>query len=400
MLPDGTWVRSAGCSFCESGTEVRDIMKLIHLADLHLGKRVNEFSMLEDQRYVLEQVIKTAKREKIDGIIIAGDIYDRQVPPVEAVKLLDDFLTKLACGHVPVYAIGGNHDSMERVSFGSRLMAGSGVHMASEYDGRVACVPVRDAYGVVDIYLLPFIKPVQVRAVWRGEAEEVRTYQEALSFVIGKIERNEAHRSILIAHQFVTGAAVCDSEEHIVGGLDQVDVSCFDGFDYVALGHLHGPQPVGRETVRYAGTLLKYSFSEIGHRKGITLVELREKGKVQVSMLPVSPLHEMRHIRGSYEEVTNRANYKDTDTKDYVRITLTDEEDIFEAVGKLRIVYPNLMKLDYDNVRTRQGQQITVSGEVEKKTPLMLVQELFALQNNKSMSEAQREYIEEVTSGI
>lgn len=375
-------------------------MRLIHLADLHLGKRVNEFSMLEDQKYVLEQILQILDGEQIDGILIAGDIYDRQIPPVEAVRLLDDFLTKVAWRHVPVYMIGGNHDSIERISFGSKLMVDSGIHMASEYDGEVDMVTVVDEYGEIDIYLLPFIKPAQVRAVWKEEAEEVRTYQEAMSFVMDRLCRNEAHRSILVTHQFVAGASVCDSEDHTVGSLEQVELSCFDGFDYVALGHLHGPQRVGRDNVRYAGTLLKYSFSEVNQKKGVTIVDLREKGKVELDIRPISPLHEMREIRGSYDEVTDRSNYVHTDTRDYVRITLTDEEDVFDAVGKLRSIYPNLMKLDYDNTRTRQDQAVTVSGEVEKKTPLMLVEELFALQNNRPMSEEQKTCMEEMIRGI
>ena len=371
-------------------------MKFIHLADLHLGKRVNEFSMLEDQKYVLKQVLDLIDEEQAEGLLIAGDIYDKQIPSIEAVRLFDDFLTRLADRHVPVYLISGNHDSIERVSFGARLMSGSGIHMATEYDGTVDVVTVEDKYGTIDIYLLPFIKPAQVRAVWGEEAEDVRTYQDALTFVRSKLTIRGNNRSILLAHQFVTGAAVCDSEEHAVGGLDQVDPACFDGFDYVALGHLHGAQHAGRETVRYAGTLLKYSFSEVKHKKSVTIVELREKGQVELHTRPIIPLHEMREIRGSYAEVTCKANYENTDTKDYVHITLTDEEDVFDAVGKLRVIYPNLMKLDYDNARTKQNQIITASGQEDEKDPLTLADELFVLQNNKPMSDKQREYMQDL----
>ena len=370
------------------------VMKFMHLADLHLGKRVNEFSMLEDQKYVLKQVLDLIDEERAEGLLIAGDIYDKQIPSVEAIRLFDDFLTRLADRHVPVYLIGGNHDSIERVSFGARLMSGSGIYMATEYDGTVDVVTVKDQYGTIDIYLLPFIKLAQVRAVWGEEAEDVRTYQEALVFVMNKLTIRGDNRSILLAHQFVTGAAVCDSEEHAVGGLDQVDPACFDGFDYVALGHLHGAQHAGRETVRYAGTLLKYSFSEVKHNKSVTFVELREKGQVELYTRPIIPLHEMREIRGSYAEVTCKANYENTDTKDYVHITLTDEEDVFDAVGKLRVIYPNLMKLDYDNARTRQNQSVTVSGKEDEKDPFTLADELFVLQNNKPMSDGQREYMQ------
>ena len=375
---------------------LKNRMKFMHLADLHLGKRVNEFSMLEDQKYVLEQVLKLLDEEQAEGLLIAGDIYDRQVPPIEAVKLFDDFLTRVSLKHIPAYVISGNHDSIERVSFGARLMEGSGIHMATEYNGAVDVVRAKDEYGAIDIYLLPFLKPAQVRAVWGEAAEEIRTYEEALSFVMSKITRNEEHRSILLAHQFAAGAVTCDSEEHVVGGLDHVDLSCFDGFDYVALGHLHGAQRVGRDTVRYAGTLLKYSFSEVNHKKNVTMVDLREKGTVEVYSRQISPLHEMRDIRGSYAEVTNRANYEGTDTKDYVRITLTDEEDIFDAVGKLRVIYPNLMRLEYDNMRTRQNCSVTVSEKEEEKAPVALAEELFRMQNNRPMSEEQGIYMQEM----
>ncbi|MDE6846766.1 MAG: exonuclease SbcCD subunit D [Lachnospiraceae bacterium] len=371
-------------------------MKFMHLADLHLGKRVNEFSMLEDQKYVLEQVLKLLDEERADALLIAGDIYDRQIPPIEAVRLFDFFLTRVAERHIQVYLISGNHDSIERVSFGARLMESSGIHMATEYDGTVDFVTVEDEYGVIDIYLLPFLKPAQVRAVWGEEAEQIRTYQEALAFVMSKLTRNMEHRSILLAHQFVAGAAVCDSEEHAVGGLDQVEVSCFDGFDYVALGHLHGAQCAGRDVVRYAGTLLKYSFSEVSHKKSVTMVELKEKGNVEIYSRPITPLHEMRDIRGSYEQVTKRSNYENTDTRDYVRITLTDEEDIFDAVGKLRVIYPNLMRLEYDNMRTRQHQSVKVPEQEEEKTPFTLLEELFVLQNNKPMSKEQGAYMQEM----
>lgn len=371
-------------------------MKFMHLADLHLGKRVNEFSMLEDQKYVLEQILLMIDEEQAEGVLVSGDIYDRQIPTIDAVRLCDDFLTRIARRRVPVYLIGGNHDSIERISFGARLLPSSGIYMATEYGGTVDVVTVEDEYGEIDIWMLPFIRPAHVRAVWGEEAGEVKTYQDALSFVTSKLVRNESRRNILLAHQFVAGGAVCDSEEHAVGGLDQVDVSCFDGFDYTALGHLHGAQYVGRDTVRYAGTLLKYSFSEVKHHKSVTFVELREKGNVTIYTRPVSPLHEMREIRGSYAEVTSKVNYANTDTRDYVRITLTDEEDIFDAVGKLRAIYPNLMKLDYDNARTRQNQTVTISGEEEEKDPLTLAEELFVMQNNKPMSDEQKEYMHEM----
>lgn len=375
-------------------------MRLMHLADLHIGKKVNEFSMLEDQKYILEQVLFLARDRKVDGVLIAGDIYDKPVPSVEAVSLFDTFLTRLSEFHLPVFIISGNHDSAERLSFGAKLMEKSSVYVASEYAGEVRKVRVKDAYGTLDIYLLPFIKPAYVRAVWGEEAGKIKTYQEAVAYVMSKTELVKAHRNLLVAHQFVTGAAICDSEEHSVGGLDQVEVSCFDGFDYVALGHLHGPQTVGCDTVRYAGTPLKYSFSEVSHSKSVTIVDMKEKGNVTVETYPLVPLHDMRKIRGNYEEITKRSNYDSTNTEDYVQITLTDEEDIFDAVGKLRVIYPNLMKLEYDNTRTRQNSRIELQDEAEDKTPLELAGELFEMQNNRPMREEQKQYLESLITDI
>lgn len=375
-------------------------MRLLHLADLHLGKRVNEFSMLKDQEYILEQVLTLACTEQVDGVIVAGDVYDKTVPSVEAVSLLDDFLTRLAGYHIPVYLIGGNHDSLQRLSFGAQLIEKSDIYVAGEYQGEVKKVSVKDVYGPLDIYLLPFIKPAQVRAVWKEEAQGIETYQEAVSFVLQKTKINKEHRNILVAHQFVAGASVCDSEERTVGGIDQIAVSCFDGFDYVALGHLHGPQQVGRKTVRYAGTLLKYSFSEIQHHKSVTIVELGKKGEVEIQTFPLRPLHEMRQIRGTYEELTRRSNYENTDTADYMRIILTDEEDIFDAVGKLRAIYSNLMRLEYDNTRTGDCQAVQEATIEEEKGPAKLAEELFMLQNNRPMSEEQKNYMESLAGQV
>ena len=375
-------------------------MKLIHLADLHIGKRVNEISMIEDQRYILKQVLECVAEEQPDGILIAGDIYDRMVPSVEAVQLLDTFLTELSNQKVPVYLISGNHDSAERVSFGAKLLTKSQIYMATQYQGKMEKVTMQDAYGRVNLYLLPFLKPAQVRAVWKEEAEGISTYQDAIDFVMAKEEINPEERNVLVAHQFVAGAQTCDSEERSIGGLDQIAATSYQVFDYVALGHLHGPQQVSRKTIRYAGTLLKYSFSEIHHKKSITIVELREKGQVEVRQRPVHPLHDMRQLRGNYEELVKRENYENTDTEDYLRIILSDEEDIYDAVGKLRVIYPNLMRLEYDNTSTRKRQTIGETEPVEKKMPIDFMEELYQIQNNKAMSLEQRNYMKKMMETI
>ena len=368
-------------------------MKFLHLADLHLGKRVHDFSMLADQKYILEQIIKVMEEERVEGVLIAGDIYDRTVPSTEAVQLFDHFLTEIAGKGIPVFLIGGNHDSVERLSFGAKILADSRVYVAGVYQGKIEAISCEDEYGVIDIYLLPFIKPAYVRHSFPEQAEEIVSYQEALSVVMKQITLNKEHRNILVAHQFVTGAARCDSEEISVGGLDNVDASLFADFDYVALGHIHGPQWVLKETIRYAGTPLKYSFSEVSHQKSAVIIELREKGDIRISAVPLTPLRDMRKIRGSYEELTSRSLYEKTNTKDYVSITLTDEEDIFDALGKLRVIYPKLMKLDYDNARVRNSIETGEKAAVEQKSPLTYTKELFEMQNQKEMSDKQEKYL-------
>lgn len=362
-------------------------MKLIHLSDLHLGKRVNEFSMLEDQQYILTEILQIIDREKPDGVMIAGDVYDKSVPSAEAVALLDDFLVRLAKRDLQVFLISGNHDSPERMAFGGRLMAQSGVHLAPVYDGKVSPITLTDNYGPVNLYLLPFLKPAHVRRCF--PEREILTYTDALAAAIEAMGVDPAQRNVLVTHQFVTGAARCDSEEISVGGTDNVDVSVFEPFDYVALGHIHGPQQVGRETVRYCGTPLKYSFSEAKHQKSVTVVELGEKGAVSVRTVPLTPMRDLAELRGTYEELTFRGFYQGTSyPRDYVHITLTDEEDIPDAVSKLRIIYPNLMKLDYDNKRTRAGI-VLEKAEDQQRSPLELLEEFYEKQNGQPMGEEQ-----------
>lgn len=369
-------------------------VKLIHLSDLHLGKRVNGFSMLEDQQYILAEILRIIDRERPDGVLVAGDVYDKSVPSAEAVALLDDFLVRLSGRALQTFLISGNHDSPERMAFGGRLMAGSGVHLAPVYDGQVRPITLTDEYGPVDIYLLPFVKPSHVRRCF--PEREIASYTDALSAAVEAMEVDTARRNVLVTHQFVTGAARCDSEELSVGGADNVDVSVFDPFDYVALGHIHSPQRIGRETVRYCGTPLKYSFSEAGHQKSVTVVELGEKGRVSVNAVPLTPRRDLVELRGTYQELTFRGFYEGTGCpEDYVHITLTDEEDIPDAVHKLRIIYPYLMKLDYDNSRTRAGVPLDGAEDVRRRTPPELLAEFYEQQNGQPMGEEQEAFARE-----
>lgn len=373
-------------------------MKLIHLSDLHLGKRVNEFSMLEDQEYILSKIVHIIDATQAEVVLIAGDIYDKSVPSTEAVALFDHFLVQLSQRHLQVFVISGNHDSPERIAFGNRLMDQSGIHMSPVFDGTVWPFSLKDAYGVVDIYMLPFLKPAHVRRYYPEDA--IASYTDAMRLLIDRMDSNPAHRNILVTHQFVTGALRSDSEEISVGGSDHVDATVFANFDYVALGHIHAPQTIGTERIRYCGTPLKYSFSEAKQEKSVTIVTLEEKGTLLVNAVPLSPKHDMREIRGTYMELTAKSYYEGSRTDDYLHITLTDEEDIPNAIGNLRVIYPQLMKLDYDNKRTRNHTQIDGAEAVEQKTPLELFSEFYEKQNNQAMNEEQRKCSEALIKQI
>lgn len=377
-------------------------MKFLHISDLHIGKRVNEFSMIEDQRYVLRQILNIAESEHVDGVFIAGDIYDKSVPSAEAVQIFDWFLTGLAERGKSVFAVSGNHDSAERLAFGAQLMRGRGVYLSPVYEGEASKISLYDEYGELCVYLLPFLKPATVRHALEKELgnELPESYQEAVKVAVERMGADVTKRNILVAHQFVTGAGRCDSEEVAVGGLDNVDAEIFDGFDYVALGHIHSPQSVKRETIRYSGTPLKYSFSEAEQEKTVTVVEFGKKGETELYTVPLTPLHDMRKIRGSYREVMMRDFYQNTDTEDYVQITLTDEEDIPDGLQKLRTVYPNLMRLVYDNSRTRQDRTVEAAEEIEQKSELELFGEFYELQNNRPMSPEQEDFIKQMIEEI
>ena len=365
-------------------------MKFVHLSDLHLGKRVNGYSMIEDQKYILLKILNVIDEQKAEAVVIAGDVYDKPIPPTEAVQLFDDFLFRLVERNLQILVISGNHDSPERIAFGSRFMDKSGVHMSQVYNGKNDLVELKDKYGKVNFYMLPFVKPSNVRRFF--DDEEINTYTDAVRVAVSHMNVNKKARNVIITHQFVTGAQRSESETIAVGGTDNVDSYVFDDFDYVALGHIHGPQNVGKNTVRYCGTLLKYSFSEISHKKSVTVVEMKEKGNVKVSTVELTPKLDMREIKGTYEELTFKKNYENTNTEDYLHIILTDEEDVADAVAKLRCVYPNLMKLDYDNTRTRNSFALTQAEETEKKSDTELLSEFFEKQNGKPLSDEQLEY--------
>ena len=373
-------------------------MKFFHLSDLHLGRRMYEFSLIEDQKFILEEILRLAEEKCPDAVVIAGDIYDRAVPSAEAVELFDGFLRALSERHIPVLCISGIHDSPERIAFGASLMTPSGVYLSPVYNGSVEPVALSDAFGDVRFYLLPFIKPANVRRFYPDAV--IESYTDAVRCAVENMEVNPAARNVLITHQFVTGGVRSDSEEITVGGTDNVDAAVFDIFDYVALGHLHGAQKIGRETLRYSGTPLKYSFSEKDQEKSVALVELGAKGDISVSTLLLTPRRDLREIRGTYTELTLRDNYAGSKTEDYIHAVLTDENDVPNALARLRSIYPNLMKLDYDNLRTRSSAVIAAEERHRTMTGTELFAELFEKQNGQKLSDEQSAYAKAVFAAL
>lgn len=368
----------------------------MHLADLHLGKRVNGFSMMEDQEYILNRILEIMEEEQPDGLLIAGDVYDKTIPPAEAVRRMDDFLTAVAAKHVPAFLISGNHDSAERVAFGHQLMQGSGIWISPVYDGTIRHHTLEDRWGEVNIYLIPFLRPSVVRSFFPDV--EIEDYTDALRTIIEDLQVDTSRRNVVLAHQFVTAAGAlpetCDSEQLSVGGLDRVDGSVFSPFDYTALGHLHGPQRVGSETIRYAGSPLKYSFSELHQKKSVTVAELRAKGETEIRQIPLQPRREMIELRGTFEEILEEARKKGEPQTDYYHMILTDETDVVDALSRLREYYPNIMLLDYDNRRTRSQKEVEQLDRVEERTPGELFAALYEQQNGQEMDSDRKEYLD------
>ena len=374
-------------------------MKIIHLADLHIGKRVNEFSMIDDQKYILNQILEIIDKEKPDAVIIAGDVYDKQVPSIEAVELLDSFISDISKRKTTTFIISGNHDSAERLAFGSSLMAMGKIYISPVYNGKISKYTLKNDFGSANFYLLPFVKPNHVKRFFPDE--KIESYTDAIRVVVDNLKLDTSEINILIAHQFVTGASRTESEEISVGGLDNVDASVFDDFDYVALGHIHRPQKIGTERIRYCGTPLKYSFSEVNDTKSVSIIEINSKEDFNLRTIPLIPKRDMRKIRGTYEELTTKTSYENTNTDDYIHVTLTDEFNVADAIQKLRVIYKNIMKLEYDNMRTRESRKINLDDMViENKNPLEIFSEFYKLQNNKEMNDEQKEIIKKIMEEV
>jgi exonuclease SbcD len=373
-------------------------MKLLHLSDLHLGKMLHEYSLIEDQEYILKTILGIADDEKPEAVLISGDVFDRNVAPTEALRLFEDFLDGLVRRNIKAFIISGNHDSADRLAFGSRLMSKSGVHISRAYAGQITPFTLSDEYGDLRIYLMPFLKIAHVKRYFPNV--EINNISDAVKTVIDNLKIDRNVRNILLAHQFVTGGVTSGSEESSVGGTDNVDSQCFGVFDYVALGHLHGSQSVRRDTVRYCGSPLKYSFSEASQKKSVTVFELAGKCSVNIREIPLVPKREMVEIKGKYLEITARDFHKDLNKNDYFHITLTDEDDMPDAKGKLRVIYPNLMWLDYDNKRSKAGSSVVGGFDANEYKPIDLFDMLYKEQNGQGVSGNQRAYLENLIEQV
>ncbi len=371
-------------------------MKLLHIADIHLGRRMEEYSLYEDQQHIMKQITEICLEQSVDAVLMAGDIYDRSVPSTEAVGLLEEFLVTLSEKNIPVYLISGNHDSPERLAFAHQLMRQSNIFISPSYQGSVESLVLEKNGESVHIYLLPFLKPAIVRKFF--PEQEIDSYTKAVQVAIQQMTLSKDVPNILLTHQFVTGSNTCESEELSIGGSDQVDLSVFQDFDYVALGHLHSPQRVGRDTVRYSGSPLKYSFSEVSHTKSVTIVDTSDN--MAVSTIPLVALRDLVDLRGTYLEVTAKSFYENLNLQDFFRITLTEEEDIPDGISRLRSIYPNLLKLRYDNQRTQKESNVNDLDRVPEMNPFQLFSQFYQEQNGSEFSAEQESFVKELMETI
>ncbi len=375
-------------------------MKIMHLADLHIGKIIYEQSLLEDQEYMLNEIVRIIKKEAIDAVLISGDIYDRSVPPADAVDVLNNFLSILIKElRVKVFIISGNHDSKERLNFGSKIFESDGLYIQTSYDGNIKCIELSNN---INIYMLPFIKPVEVKEYF--EDEEINSYNDAIKCIMDNEKINSDKINILMAHQFVTAGelkpSMCESETINVGGIENVDVLNFNQFDYVALGHIHGPQRIGRDEVRYSGTMLKYSFSEVNHNKSAVIIEINDNS-LEYRLIPLKPKRDLRIIKGPIEELLNEDNYKGTNTDDYIKAIITNEEPIYDAINQIRKIYPNTLNLEVCNAKTSlQDNFLTDLEDIKEKNELELFNDFYKFQNNIELNNEQKEIVSKIIEQI
>lgn len=374
-------------------------MKLVHLGDLHLGKSLGDFDLIEDQRYILDQILEIVDKKSVDGVLIAGDVYDRAIPSEGATNLLDYFLKSLAARQVKTFMISGNHDSDDRLNYGSSLFESNQIYISAQFKGELYRQTVNDEYGEVNIYLLPFVKASQVRHFYPDE--KIENYDTAVRAIIRHAQIDPKKRNIIVAHQFVAGKGadpeLAGSEgagTQSVGLVEKIGYDCFDGFDYVALGHIHSPQSVSRDEVRYSGSPLKYSLSEVNNDKSVPLITLGEKGSLDIELLKLKPMRDMRHLRGPIEKLLDKDNI--VRPMDFIYATLTNEDMINDAMGIMQQVYPNTVKIDYDNSRTRQVDQIDITAITEHKSFDELIGDFYRKMYSCEISEEELQIMMEV----
>lgn len=349
-------------------------MRFLHIADLHLGKTLNDFSLREDQEEALRQIAEIAEREEVDAVLVAGDVYQKSSPQSEAMAQFDAFVTKLIRGGRRVFVVSGNHDSSQRISYFSSLIRGAGVYVSERFEGQLQTVTLEDEFGPLDLHLLPFVRPAQVRRLF--PEEKIETSQQAVEAVLRHSNVDFTRRNVLVCHQFITGAETSDSEEQYLGTLDNIEYTVFDGFDYVALGHIHRPQRVGRDTLRYAGSPLKYSFSEVSQKKSVTVVDLGPKGEIAVRTVPIRPLRDLRLVDGMLDEIMSMPY-----SEDYVWVTAHDELVPPDARISVSTVFPNLMKFTVSNSKTRQDADVQARERLQNRTVSELFEDFYRLLN-------------------
>ncbi len=382
-------------------------LKFLHISDLHLGRQLHRFSLQEEQTEILAHIVQMVSQEQPDAVLIAGDVYDRSIPPVYATQALEDFLIRLLATGTAVCMISGNHDSAERIGFLSGPLKASGLHISPAYRSQVEHVTFTDKHGPVDVWLLPFLRPAAVRPFFPDA--EISSTNDAVACVLASLPIDRSRRNVLVAHQFVSGASLIGSEDAcaltgtadvVVGGLDLVDARLFDAFDYVALGHLHHPQNLGSERIRYSGTPLKYSFSELHSEKSVTAVELGAGGSLSVRTLPLPEPRRLQELRGTFAEITAPEVIDRVYTEFYTHIILTDEHPIPEVIPRLRQYFPNFTHLDWDNRRTRQEEDFSAISEDRPSSPDALFHEFFERTNGAAMTPEQAQYMDELIRSI
>lgn len=379
-------------------------MKVMHLSDLHLGKNILEQSLIEDQEYILNQIINIIDKKKVDVVLIVGDVYDKAIPNVDAVKLFSKFLSKLYKLQVKVFVIAGNHDSKDRLSFGNDLFIDNNVYIEGIFDGRLKKVESKDSYGVFNIYMLPFVKPADVRQFFPNIS--IDSYDDAVRCIIENTKINKDERNVIMVHQFVTASGIdlirSDSENISLGGIDNVDVSNFFDFDYVAMGHIHRGQKLIRETIRYAGSPLKYSFSEVNHKKSVPIIEFREKDDIKIDLVDLVPLRDMKIIKGNLDELLDKSFISNINVNDYIGAVITDEDYVMDAIGKLRNVYSNILKLEYDNSRTNNYNNDVDKEfvDIKKFSEIDLFSKFYFMQNNVEMDMVRNSILKDVIREI